>query len=623
MHRNHIHMYWLEKFVPRISFLIFLLGVMIISCSASVKAGNTQQIQISPGKELENMDTQFYLPVMMNFNDSVVYGSDWPMLAANPQRTSWSTEEVRGELNLAWYRPIEPYIPYKIQPIAANGKLYISTARGLYAFSANNGDLLWIYPTELPLGHSPTIAEVNGKSTAFVGGFDRKIHAIDANTGEKIAGFTPFEATAGFETNPLIVNNTIYAGNRNGYLYAFDAINGSLKWSYKTGGPILYSAAYKNGVVYFASNDAHAYALNANNGSLIWKSQKLPGAGFHTYWPVVYNEKGSNKDYVIFSSGENYRFDQTNLVVEESDSLYNGLPNSVVIGPISTNIPGDWVPGTSVIDASILTNYLEGRPDRRTVFVLDSANGKELTFDSDGDSKVEYAPFVQSGVTHSGSRYPPIINGVDDVYYQANAYISPGWITRGGPVGWKLGTQYISRVDGDEIAYASDEPMAYSSGGKLIYYVLCCDRIAGAMDVTKPFDQPNRSWTYYGYNLANNKLAPGYQQMYDSGNEVDFNNSNGWQIYRGRNQSKNGIYGKHGSNQSPPIPYQGKIYMLKGNALLAFSPNGSNPQTPLPLVEMVTVNYNSPPPTKDRLTQQTGIRSAKNTQRRPPATRLS
>jgi len=145
------------------------------------------------------------------------------MLAANPQRTSWVPEEVRGELNVEWYHPIEPYIHYKIQPIAANGKLYVSTARGLYTFSAASGELLWVYPTEQPLGHSPTIATINGKSIAFVGGYDRKIHALDANSGEEINGYTPFEATAGFETNPLVVNNTIYAGNRDGYFYALDA----------------------------------------------------------------------------------------------------------------------------------------------------------------------------------------------------------------------------------------------------------------------------------------------------------------------------------------------------------------------------------------------------------------
>jgi outer membrane protein assembly factor BamB len=521
-------------------------------------------------------------------------GGDWPMLAANPQRTSWSTAEVRGNLNIDWYRPIEPHIPYKVQPIAANGKIYVSSARGLYAFDANNGDLLWIYATELPLGHSPTVAEINGKSVAFVGGYDRRIHAIDANSGVKLAGYTAYEAEAGFETNPLVVNNTIFAGNRDGYFYALDAIGGSLKWKFKTEAPILYSAAYKNGVVYFASNDAYAYAVNAANGSLIWKSQKLPGSGFHTFWPVVYTHKATGKDYVIFTSGENYRFKIMSLVIEESNTVYTGLADGAVIGPVSTSITGDWVPGTVAIDGSVLTEYFEKRPDRRTVFVLDSTSGDEFTFDSDGDGIKEYAPFNWSGVTHSGSKYPPVISGADGVYYQATGYIAPGWISRGGPVGWKFGTQYISRVFGRDIGEASDEPMAYSAGGKIMYYVLCCDRIGGAFDLTKPYGQGGRSWQYFGYNLASNIIAPGYQQMYNAGDPAAYNNMDGWQIYSGKNLSKNGVYGKHGGNQSPPIPYQNKIYMLQGNALIAFSSTGSNPKTPLPLAPVVAVESQTP-----------------------------
>ena len=552
---------------------------------------------------------QVFLPLVATATVTTVTSYDWPMVAANPQRTSWISEEVRGDLSIDWYRPIEPYIPYKIQPIAANGKIYVSTARGLYAFRASDGYLLWVYPTELPLGNSPTIATVNNRSIAYVGGYDRKIHAVDANSGQEIPGYSAYEASAGFETNPLVINNVVYAGNRDGYFYALNAVTGSLIWSYKTDGPILFSAAYKNGVIYFASNDAHAYALNLTNGSLIWKSQKLLGSGFHSYWPVIYTEKATGKDYVIFTGGENYKPDSVigfSLTGEETQTLFGNISVGDLIGPTSTSIPGDWIQGTVAIDASMITNYYQSRPDRRTVFVLDGATGQEFTFDSNGDGKPEYAPFTWAGVTHSGTKYPPVINGVDGVYYQDTAYYSGGWVSRGGPVGWKFGTQYISRVhtgpgQGSDEGNASDEPMAYSSGGKLIYWSLCCDRLAGSYDITIPSGQPNRDWIIYGY-LAN--WLTGYQPMYDGGNAAAYNSVDGWQIYSGKNQSKNGVYGKHGTTQSPPIPYQGKLYFLKGNALLAFSPTGANPQAPLPLAAIESVQSNSTPPSKAELTQR-------------------
>jgi outer membrane protein assembly factor BamB len=224
---------------------------------------------------------------------------DWPMAGANPQRTSWVSDEVSGQLYPQWYRPIEPFINMKTQIIAVDGVLYISTARGLYALDAADGGIEWVYPTEIPLGNAPTV--VNG--VAYVGSYDRTIHAIDAATGEDVSGWTGYEAEAGFETNPLVVNGIVYAGNRDGNFYAFDANTGDLEWSYQTDGPILFSAAYSDGVIYFASNDAHAYALDTD-GELVWKSAKLPGSGFHSWWPVIYGNK------VVFAGGHNYCFDQ-------------------------------------------------------------------------------------------------------------------------------------------------------------------------------------------------------------------------------------------------------------------------------------------------------------------------
>jgi outer membrane protein assembly factor BamB len=569
--------------VPILFLILIMLASMNLPTVASPQADeNTYQV---------------YLPVAHSQN------SEWAMLAANPERTSWTPEEVRGSLRVEWYRPIEPYIPYKIQPIAANGKIFVSTAKGLYAFSASNGQIAWVYPTELPLGHSPTIANINGKAIVYVGGYDHKIHAIDASNGTKIPGYTPFEAGAGFETNPLIINNTIYVGNRDGVFYALDAVSGNLKWRYATGGPILFSAAYKNGVVYFASNDSHAYALNANNGSLIWKSEKLGGAGFHSYWPVIYTNRATGKSYVIFTGSENY-IQILSLPHEETYLLFDDIPLGGLIGPTNTSVTGDWVNGTTVIDASKITNYYQSQPYRRTEFVLDAETGLEFTFDSNSDGKSEYAPFSWSGVTNSGNKYPPVINGVDGVYYQATAYYNGGWISRGGTSGWKFGTQYISRVDGNEVGHASDEPLTFSSGGRLIYWGLCCDREAGGMDVTIPFGQPGRSWMYFGYNLASNVLAPGYQEMYNGGDDFAYNNLNGWQIFSGPNQSKNGIYGKHMTTQSPPIPYQGKLFFLRGNALLAFSANGTNPKTPLPLAVTTYTSNTSITMTKNEYTQK-------------------
>jgi hypothetical protein len=495
----------------------------------------------------------------------------WPMVGANPERTSWTPEEVRGNLSPLWYKPFEPYIPQRVQIIAAYGTLYVSTAQGLYALDAETGQERWVYPTAFPLGHSPTVQD----QVVYVGGLDKKLHAVDAQTG---AGLWTFEAGAGFLTNPLVVEGKVYAGNKDGYFYAIHAEGpntGQLAWKYQTQGPILYSAAYKEGVVFFASNDSYAYALDANSGALIWKSAKLPGAGFYSWWPVVY------QDRVIFAGSNNYRtsiqpgagLQLTSLELDEVYPNHTTDPRGTLVGPLGEE-PGDWAEGTPTINAYRILNYFASKPWRRTYLVLDRFTGEER----------ETAPVLWTG-THSGNRYPPVV-GVDGVLYQQNSYMSDLWIAGGQISGWKIGTPYISVVSSDWGAV--DEPHAYAAGGNLIYWSLCCDRQAGAFDITIPnttfADRWNagirpptggsgsgREWGYFGYNLSDK--IPGYNTRYYMSDTMPYASFGG----------PNGVYGYHGDT-NPPIPYNGRVYMHRGNSVIAFGDTSNDPVA-LPMAE--------------------------------------
>ncbi len=510
---------------------------------------------------------------------SQAVAAGWTMAGANPQRTSWTPEEIPGALSPLWYKKFEAYIPPRVQIIADNNTLYISTANGLYALDATTGAERWVYPTEMPLGHSPTIAA----GVAYVGGLDHKLHAIDANTGQ---GLWTFEADAGFETNPLVVGDKVFLGNRDGYFYAVYAQGspqaGTLAWKFKTGGPILYSAAYNNGTIYFASNDSYAYALNENTGGLVWKSAKLPGAGFTSWWPVVYRNR------VIFAGSNNYRTSispgaATQITELELSDVYpnhKNEPRGTYVGQTG-QAPGDWAAGTTTIDTSTssgttvpITEYFEQKPYRRTVFVLDAASGAEISYDFDGDGKKEYAPILWVG-THSGTRYPPVVGG-DDVLYQSNNYMSDAYIAGGNISGWKMDTPFISIPNPGWNAV--DEPQAYSAGGNIIYWQRCCDRLAQAMDVS----QPGTTWSYFTYDL-DSKL-PGYNSMYwnPDANPPRNEYTTPYAVFGGRN----GVYGFH-ADTNPPIPYNGKVYLHRSNAVIAFDDSKSTP-TELPTAQIVT-----------------------------------
>ena len=83
-------------------------------------------------------------------------GTEWPMLAANPQRTSCGVGRGPGRRHPGVVSADRAVHQLQDSGDRGRGKLFISTARGLYCLNAENGEVLWVYPTEMPLGHSPT-----------------------------------------------------------------------------------------------------------------------------------------------------------------------------------------------------------------------------------------------------------------------------------------------------------------------------------------------------------------------------------------------------------------------------------------------------------------------------------
>lgn len=529
-------------------------------------------------------DQTIYLPLVCLPGTNPSYGDgSWPMVAANPERTSWTPEEVSGNLNLEWYRPIEAYIPQNVQIIAEYGMLFISTARGLYALNAANGETVWRFDTELPLGNSPTVK--NG--VVYVSGYDRKLHAINAYNGNHLWAFT--DAQAGFDTNPLVVDGIVIAGNRDGTLYAIGAqgtpYQGQLLWKFKTGGPIHLSAAYRDGIVYFAANDNYAYALDVETGAVVWKSEKLPGDGYHSYWPVIYRDK------VIFSAASGYRAhlnpgtqsvqvggDETGYEKTydmDRDSIWPYEPEGALLG---SEVPGqEWAHGYPVIDASRITEYHEANPNpdpykhkpwRRVHIVLNLSDGREFTFDSDHDGYAEYIPLTMWG-THSGNHYPPVV-GPDGILYQMNIYQKLS-IPQGRVMGWNPDTpSYLSVLFAPG---AVDEPQSISAGGNLIYRSISSDRVGDWFDITNP--TRSRSWDFaWHYSFPLFEQAPGYDDMmwiWDPDSPARMYGSYG---------NINGLYFQ-GGDQPPIVPYQGRLYIHRSNAVIAYGPGPAIGKLPL------------------------------------------
>ncbi len=518
----------------------------------------------------------------------------WVTAGANPQRTSWVPDAAPGLLKVVWVKPVEPYISQKVQIIAAAGKTFLSTARGLYAFNADTGAELWVYPTELPLGHSPTYAD----GRLYVGGLDRNLHAIDATTGK---GLWTFAAAGGFHTCPLVAGGLVYAGSRDGCLYAVDAATGKLVWQYRTGGQILQSAAYQDGVIFFGSQDAHAYALDAKTGKRVWQSQKLPGMGWHSWWPVIY------KDVVMFTRTEV----EKGLVGFQSQWLFSKAlaDKSRANSPpgIRGTEPGPWVEGEPTIDirtnpnGETMPDWLERYPWRRSLLVLNRQTGVEVAFDLDGDGVPDAAPMLWAW-THGGTCYPPMVSGYNGgLYFRTVTHsVGPG-IPGAVLAGWKYGTPFlsypVSNMQGQSGFWPGDEPVGISAGGRYVYWNLCNDRYIGSADLSVPntsFPNPDgrRQWRHMtGDGLKVSTLPSGYNSQ-----AAQYL----WSVGPGKLRL---MYWAHGDNAGPTI-YQGKMFVHRGNAIIAFGPEGSGSRAPVLPVARAPAGGIKPEPLSDAVLRE-------------------
>lgn len=135
----------------------------------------------------------------------------WVTAGANAERTSWVPDAAAGALRSVWVKPVEPYISQKVQIIAAEEKLFLSTARGLYAFSADTGPNCGCIPPNFPWVTRQLTRAASCTSAAWIG------RAINARTGESV---WTFSAAGGFHSCPLVVDGVVHAGSRDGCMYA-------------------------------------------------------------------------------------------------------------------------------------------------------------------------------------------------------------------------------------------------------------------------------------------------------------------------------------------------------------------------------------------------------------------
>ena len=109
---------------------------------------------------------------------------------------------------------------------------------------------------------SPTVSD----GVVYVGSFDQKLHAVDAETGAKKWTYSTGDKV---QSSPTVSDGVVYVGSDDQKLYALDAKTGAKKWTYSTGGNVFGSPAVSDGLVYvgcWTRHKLHAVHAETSKG---------------------------------------------------------------------------------------------------------------------------------------------------------------------------------------------------------------------------------------------------------------------------------------------------------------------------------------------------------------------
>jgi outer membrane protein assembly factor BamB len=205
---------------------------------------------------------------------NVVRTEPWPTYGGDVQRTHLASGvSLRPPFRRVWTYRGGGLIEFP--PAIAYGALYVPVERGLLvALNATTGKTIWHRKYHACIASSPTVGNgvvyqtmMNPCSEPHEGRAGMVV-ALDARTGKELWRLHPGAS----ESSPLLVNGTLYFGSRDHHVYAVNARNGRLRWSFATGGEVKGGTAYADRTIFVGSYDGFVYAIDARTGRLRWKT---------------------------------------------------------------------------------------------------------------------------------------------------------------------------------------------------------------------------------------------------------------------------------------------------------------------------------------------------------------
>jgi outer membrane protein assembly factor BamB len=173
-----------------------------------------------------------------------------------------------------WKRPLPGRA--ESSPLVVGRTVYFGCECGeLFALSTISGDVRWSTSLGGPIKSAPAYQ----RGTLYVGDYGGHMNAVDARTGrvewQSDSLGQGFGTSGAFYSTPAVAFGRVYAGNNDTRVYSFDRHDGTIAWTYSTGGyaysgPTVATTKHSRPTVYIGSYDGNVYALDAKDGGVRW-----------------------------------------------------------------------------------------------------------------------------------------------------------------------------------------------------------------------------------------------------------------------------------------------------------------------------------------------------------------
>lgn len=230
----------------------------------------------------------------------------------NNRQTLYAVAKASGKI--AWQLPFPDPKKYDwgfdyfySSPMLVNGFLLVGSNNGcVYKVNARNGKVVWKYRAEGLVRSTPAVSD----GIVYFGDTEGSVYAVALNDAKEVWKFATEghglrNEDFGFDrraviSSPVVANDKVIVGGRDGFLYAIDKSSGKERWRVNHNVSwVISTPAVKDSVVVTGTSDGRfVQAVNLQTGREIWKFRTN---GIVWSSPLICNGKvysGSNEGLV-------------------------------------------------------------------------------------------------------------------------------------------------------------------------------------------------------------------------------------------------------------------------------------------------------------------------------------